>query len=341
MEKVQIDQLLSTQIPRIDENHTDILLEDEALPGQQPPAYQCYKSVSVPAWNAYALGFQLNTPTSEDSYPFGANQENLNTNKGIVTQIAPEEFSLEDVRHLQKLIRDLHAENIQKTLSYIKLEQAYYSMKDEVADLKRGAKMKQTKETGERSKHPSDESENKDPAKELTEIKEKCNAVQSEEANVPGLVGDERFQYFHAIVSDSNIILTENKKLLDTMMNKVQVLELELAAWMERSKEYERKLQIKSSLDNGIQTDDVDIPQRSSIPNNRHLGRSIDSEEDTATQRERQNTRNISSLVYKYLVPKANSCFSCLKTALCRCPPAPPQSGNTERQMVSIRKCEI
>jgi hypothetical protein len=29
------------------------------------------------------------------------------------------------------------------------------------------------------------------------------------------------------------------------MMNKVQVLELELAAWMERSKEYERKLQIK------------------------------------------------------------------------------------------------
>jgi hypothetical protein len=44
-------------------------------------------------------------------------------------QIAPEEFSLEDVRHLQKLIRDLHAENIQKTLSYIKLEQAYYSMK--------------------------------------------------------------------------------------------------------------------------------------------------------------------------------------------------------------------
>jgi hypothetical protein len=37
MEKVQIDQLLSTQIPRIYENNTDILLEDEALPGQQPP----------------------------------------------------------------------------------------------------------------------------------------------------------------------------------------------------------------------------------------------------------------------------------------------------------------
>ncbi len=76
--------------------------------------------------------------------------------------------------------------------------------------------MKQSTETGERSKHPSDESENKDPAKasfiislkdqterayqnaihffqELSEIKEKCNAVQSEEANVPGLAGDERY----------------------------------------------------------------------------------------------------------------------------------------------------
>jgi hypothetical protein len=52
-----------------------------------PQAYQCYKSVSVPAWNAYALGFQLNTPTSEDSYPFGANKENLSAIKGIVTQV--------------------------------------------------------------------------------------------------------------------------------------------------------------------------------------------------------------------------------------------------------------
>jgi hypothetical protein len=67
----------------------------------------------------------------------------------------------------------------------------------------------------------------------------------------------------------------------------------------------------RSSLDNGIQTDDVDIPQRSSIPNNRHLERSIDSEEDTATQRERQNTRNISSFVYKYLVPKVSSKILC------------------------------
>jgi hypothetical protein len=48
-------------------------------------------------------------------------------------QIAPEEFSLEDVRHLQKLIRDLHAENIQKTLDYIKLEQAFYCMKGTLA----------------------------------------------------------------------------------------------------------------------------------------------------------------------------------------------------------------
>ncbi len=37
MEKVQMDQLLLTQIPRTDENKTNILLEDEALPSQQPP----------------------------------------------------------------------------------------------------------------------------------------------------------------------------------------------------------------------------------------------------------------------------------------------------------------
>jgi hypothetical protein len=41
----------------------------------------------VPAWNAYALGFQLNTPNSEDSYAFGTKEENLSTNKGIVTQV--------------------------------------------------------------------------------------------------------------------------------------------------------------------------------------------------------------------------------------------------------------
>lgn len=58
-----------------------------------PQAYQCYKSVSVPAWNAYALGFQLNTPTSEDSYPFGANKENLGTIKGIVTKVQYTSYS--------------------------------------------------------------------------------------------------------------------------------------------------------------------------------------------------------------------------------------------------------
>lgn len=54
-----------------------------------------------------------------------------------------------------------------------------------------------------------------------------------------------RFEHFNAVVNDSNAILTENRKLLDAMMNKIQVLESELAVWMERSKEYERKLQVK------------------------------------------------------------------------------------------------
>lgn len=47
----------------------------------------------------------------------------------LIWQLAPEEFSLEDVQHLQKLVRELHSENMQKTLSYFKLEQAYHSLK--------------------------------------------------------------------------------------------------------------------------------------------------------------------------------------------------------------------
>ena len=43
--------------------------------------------------------------------------------------MAPEEFSVEDVQQLQKFIRELHVENMQKTLAYIKLEHAYHSLK--------------------------------------------------------------------------------------------------------------------------------------------------------------------------------------------------------------------
>jgi hypothetical protein len=43
--------------------------------------------------------------------------------------LAPEELCLEDVQQLQKLNRELQAENIKKTLSYMMLEQDYYSLK--------------------------------------------------------------------------------------------------------------------------------------------------------------------------------------------------------------------
>jgi len=43
---------------------------------------------------------------------------------------------------------------------------------DEVADLKRGTNMKQTKEIGEISKNHSDESENKELAKAIYKFKE-------------------------------------------------------------------------------------------------------------------------------------------------------------------------
>ena len=42
--------------------------------------------------------------------------------------MAPEELSLEDVKQLQKLNRELHAENIKKTLSSMMLEQDYNSL---------------------------------------------------------------------------------------------------------------------------------------------------------------------------------------------------------------------
>ena len=43
--------------------------------------------------------------------------------------MAPEEFSPEDVQHMQKLIKQLHAENVQKTMTCIKLEQTCHSLK--------------------------------------------------------------------------------------------------------------------------------------------------------------------------------------------------------------------
>ena len=63
---------------------------------------------------------------------------------------------------------------------------------------------------------------------------------------------------------------------------------------------------IRSTLDNEIQADDADIPQRSAILNSRHLGSSVTLEEDTTTQRRRQNARNVNTFVYKYLAPKVS-----------------------------------
>lgn len=51
-----------------------------------------------------------------------------NTQSKFCIQLAPEDFSLEDVQHLQRSIRELHVENIQKTLAYVNLEQAYHCL---------------------------------------------------------------------------------------------------------------------------------------------------------------------------------------------------------------------
>ncbi|KAK4016486.1 hypothetical protein OUZ56_031442 [Daphnia magna] len=316
---------LSLKMRRIDGNiPSDILQEDQ--PSQQPPSYH---SLPVPPWNAYALGYQANTPANEGGYQIGANKENYNSNKEIATQLAPEEFSLDDVRHLQKLIRELHAENIQKTLSYIQLEQAYYCLKDEVTDLKR-LKVKQKGNSEGRARASSnmkfDEGGKEELLKESDKLKKTFEVLELEETSPsgPSNVGEQRFENFHAIVNNNNEILAENKKLLDAMMQKVQVLESELAVWKERNNGREELQKEKSSMNAGKQTD-VDISQRPSIIKNRHLDISLTLDEERSPDSERQHDRQSHTFIYKYLAPKANSCFSCLKAVLCRCPKAPPQ----------------
>ncbi|KAI9557684.1 hypothetical protein GHT06_017513 [Daphnia sinensis] len=316
---------LSLKLRRIDENiSSDVLQEDQ--PSQRPPSYH---SLPVPPWNAYALGYQANTPTNEDGYQIGAKKENCSSSKGIATQLAPEEFSLDDVRHLQKLIRELHAENIQKTLSYIQLEQAYYCLKDEITDLKR-RKVKQ-KEDSEGQARASSKMKFGEAGKEellkANKHKKTFEVLELEETLPSGSsnVAEQRLENFHAIINNNNAVLAENTKLLDAMMQKVQVLESELAVWKERNKDLEELHKEKSSMNAGKQTD-VDIPQRPSIVKNRHLDMSLTLDEERSPRRDRQDVGQSHTFIYKYLAPKTNSCFSCLKAVLCRCPKAPTQA---------------
>lgn len=53
----------------------------------------------------------------------------------IILQLAAEMFSLEDVQYLQKINRDLRAQNIKKTMAYIKLEEEYHLIKGMVQKL--------------------------------------------------------------------------------------------------------------------------------------------------------------------------------------------------------------
>jgi len=43
--------------------------------------------------------------------------------------LARDEFSLEDVQHMQKVIKELYKENLQKTMFCIKLEKTCNSLK--------------------------------------------------------------------------------------------------------------------------------------------------------------------------------------------------------------------
>lgn len=67
-----------------------------------PCFYDCqsYHSLPVPPWNAYALGYQANTPANEGGYQIGANKENYNSNKEIATQVCMTKIACCNINNL-------------------------------------------------------------------------------------------------------------------------------------------------------------------------------------------------------------------------------------------------
>ncbi|XP_046648146.1 beta-taxilin-like isoform X2 [Daphnia pulicaria] len=219
--------------------------------------HSSYFSSPLPTWSSTPLHNQQKAEqVSSDSPNSSMEKEQFTPKKRILTQfkLAPEEFSLEDVQHMQKLIKELHAENVQKTMSCIKLEQTCHSLKDEIAYLKQKDHKQNLEDSEiyrmEISKSPATVTKEEKLVMELNDCKLRCDAIQREEFRLRELVSvyEERFEYFLKIVTNTTTIFAENKRILDATMMKIQVLESEIATWKERENNESEKKKMLHSL---------------------------------------------------------------------------------------------
>nr|CAH0109277.1 unnamed protein product [Daphnia galeata] len=112
-------------------NHEDTIIGDE----KGNYHHKEIQLKSLPAWMTHA------DETCKDQIICKNYAREINVDhKRNINQMAPEELSLEDVQQLQKLNRELHAENIKKTLSSMMLEQDYNSLLDEIAVVRKDLK---------------------------------------------------------------------------------------------------------------------------------------------------------------------------------------------------------
>ncbi|XP_032788408.2 alpha-taxilin isoform X2 [Daphnia magna] len=197
---------------------------------------------------------------------------NTVVNKGKITELAAEMFSLEDVQYLQKINRDLRAQNIKKTMAYIKLEEEYHLIKDEIIDVKREEEMRRQEtrsllkialeEISSQQKCPSLHSEvqvdhlpdqkgcqhtpgdlaDRDRIlKELSDLTKKYDDLQRME--VQGrrqlAIYVQKYQYFENVVNESVVYLEDLRTKLNASIEKVKCLELEVAVWKNRCRKYE------------------------------------------------------------------------------------------------------
>ncbi|XP_057366644.1 alpha-taxilin-like [Daphnia carinata] len=248
-----------------------------------------YQSWQTTEYNNKKVSNETEAENLQEKSPLGNTKDNqcfgdvsfdsTNTvvNKGKITeqtsQLTAEMFSLEDVQHLQKLNRDLRAQNIKKTMDYIKLEQEYHFMKDEIMKVKREDRMRR-QETRSLLKIALEEisSQQKCPArysdaqadhladqkccqhslaglaernrilKELSELTRKYDDLQRMEVQGRRRLAlyEEKYQYFENVIHNSFVYLENLRTKLNASIGKTNCLQSEIAVWKNRCREYER-----------------------------------------------------------------------------------------------------
>lgn len=244
---------LQTLMQQIDNINDKTCSEEQKNESQ----HSSYFSSPLPTWSSTPLHNQQSEKVS--NFPnSGMDKEQFTPNRRISSEVklielAPDEFSLEDVQQMQKVIKELYKENLQKTMSCIKLEQTCNSLKEEIASLKHeDFKQKDNSESYlmEISKSPADVSREEKLLRELNESKLRNDSIQREEFRLRELVAvyEERFEYFLKIVSNTTAVFAENKKILDATVVKIHALESEIATWKERENQESDKKKMLHSL---------------------------------------------------------------------------------------------